>query len=254
MLTEAKIKEEFKSLGITPPKTIFYGETDSTNTRAKEYAKSHPENNEPILFVADSQTAGRGRMGRSFVSNEGAGIYMSLLLYPDEHGFDATRATAKAAVALSRAVDSLAKVKSEIKWVNDVYLGNKKLAGILCEGEVLQNGKIGYLIIGMGINVYKNALSDEISAIATSLEHESDIIPSRSELTARIAYEMLNFHGEFFEEYKTRSMLIGRKVRVIKATEEYDAMVIGLNDDFSLQLERDGNPERLFTGEVSIKI
>ena len=253
MITKAKIEENLNSLGISLP-VVFYEETDSTNTRAKEFAKAHPESRENMLFVANAQTRGRGRMGRSFVSNEGAGIYMSLLTYPSERGFDATRATAKAAVAICRAIDELYGTRTEIKWVNDVYLGGKKLAGILCEGEVGQSGEIGYLIIGMGINVYKNAISDEISTIATSIESETNITPERSVITAKIAKEVLGLNASDFEEYKKRSLVIGRMVRVIKASEQYDAKVLDLNDDYSLTLERGDKTERLFTGEVSLKI
>ena len=84
MLSEKRITEELKKLGVEPPKIIFYELTDSTNTRAKEYAKENPDNKEPVVFIANAQSAGRGRRGRSFVSNEGAGIYMSILTYGPE--------------------------------------------------------------------------------------------------------------------------------------------------------------------------
>jgi BirA family biotin operon repressor/biotin-[acetyl-CoA-carboxylase] ligase len=252
-MTKADIEKHLKALGVNIP-VVFYEQTDSTNTRAKEYAKAHAENRTPMLFVADSQTAGRGRMGRSFVSNGGAGIYMSLLTYPDERGFDATSATARAAVSICRAIDELCGTKTEIKWVNDVYLGGKKLAGILCEGEVLQGGEIGYLIIGMGINVYKNAISDEISHIATSIESEANIVPDRDTLIAKIIEKAITSDASDFDEYKKRSLVIGTTVKVIKACEQYEARVIDLNDDFSLLLDCGGKIERLFTGEVSIKI
>ena len=253
MLTKVKIEENLKALGVSLP-VVFFDETDSTNTRAKEYAKANSDNNTPVLFVANSQTAGRGRMGRSFVSNENAGIYMSLLAYPDERGFNSTSVTAKAAVAICRAVDDLCGVETEIKWVNDVYLGGKKLAGVLCEGEVLQNGKIGYSIIGMGINVYKNAISDEISHIATSIQSESKVVPNRSLLAAKIIEKILKSNASDFEEYKKRSMVIGKTIRVIKHDIQYEATVKDLNSDYSLEIEHDGITEKLFTGEVSIKI
>lgn len=253
MLTRENIEKSLRELGISIP-LVFYELTDSTNQRAKEFAKSRPESERtPVLFVASKQSAGRGRLGRSFVSR-GGGIYMSLLIYPDERGFDATRATAKAAVSLCRAIDALTGVKPEIKWVNDLYLGGKKLAGILCEGELLQSGEIGYLVIGMGINVYKNAVSEEISDIATSIEGNSDEAPNSSLLTARTVKEMLNFDDSLFEEYKARSMVIGRTVRVVKPDFQFDATVLDLNEDFSLTIEHDGKIEHLFTGEVSLKI
>ena len=118
MLNKEKIEEELKKNGITPPDIIFYEETDSTNTRAKEYAKARDKSNKtPVVFIANSQTAGRGRRGRSFVSNEGAGIFISILTYPDTKGADATAATAKAAVALANSIEHLCDCEIKIKWV-----------------------------------------------------------------------------------------------------------------------------------------
>jgi BirA family biotin operon repressor/biotin-[acetyl-CoA-carboxylase] ligase len=254
MLSKEKIEDELQKIGINPPKIVFYEETDSTNTRAKEYAKENPDSREPVVFIANGQTAGRGRRGRSFVSESGAGIYMSILTYPDTDAADATMVTARTAVSLAEAIESLCNCDVKLKWVNDLYLGGKKLAGILTEGELTEKGKIAYQVVGMGINVYKNAISEEISDIATSIEHESKSIPDRSLLTARVVKEFLLFDGKLYEEYKSRSMVIGKSVRVIKPTEQYEAKVLDLNEDFSLSIERGDKTERLFTGEVSLKI
>ena len=252
-MTKEKIEKALADIGNPPIKVVFYDTTDSTNTRAKEYARQTRER-ENVIFVANHQTAGRGRLGRSFVSKEGAGIYLSILTYPDESGADATAVTARAAVALARAIDSLAGTKTQIKWVNDIFLGGKKLAGILTEAEMLENGKIGYLVVGMGINVYKNAISDEISGIATSIESETDSAPDRNLLVASIVKEYLTSTDDCLADYRAKSLVIGKSVKVIKPTEQYEATVIGINDDFSLQIQRDGKEERLFTGEISIRI
>ena len=254
MLSHERINEELKKLGINPPRIIYYESTDSTNTRAKEWAKSNPENREAMIFVANGQTAGRGRRGRSFVSRGGAGIYMSILTYPDKSGFNATAATARAAVLLAKATESLCECDIKIKWVNDLYLGGKKLAGILTEGEMTNDGKIAYQVIGMGINVYKNAISDEISDIATSIESELKCGIDRSKLVAEIIKNYLTYQGDFYTEYKSRSFIIGKKVTVIKLTESYEAVVVGINRDFSLTVEHGGKSEKLFTGEISLKI
>ena len=254
MLSEAKIKEELNNLGITPPKIIFYEVTDSTNTRAKEYAKENPKSRTPVVFIANSQTAGRGRRGRSFVSEGGAGIYISILSYPEESGADATATTARAAVTLAKATESLCDCDIMIKWVNDLYLGGKKLAGILTEGEMDKDGKIAYQVVGMGINVYKNAISDEISDIATSIEGETGRGIDRSKLAAAIIKYHLNYNGDFYTEYKSRSFIIGKKVAVMKLSESYEAEVLDINPDFSLKLKTKSGIENLFTGEVSLKI
>ena len=252
MLKKEKIIEHLREIGINPPKIVFYEKTDSTNTRAKEYAEA-TDSCETVVFIANSQTAGRGRRGRSFVSNEGAGIYISILTYPTEDGFDATRTTAEAAVALARAIEELCDCDVKIKWVNDLFLGGKKLAGILTEGKVLSDGKIAYSVVGMGINVYKSAISDEISTIATSIESEINYAPDRSSLASIIIKEFLN-RGDCYAEYKARSVVIGREVTVVKLNESYPARVVDINPDYSLLINRDGVEERLFTGEISLRI
>ena len=254
MLSVKKITEELNNLGISAPKILLYELTDSTNERAREYAREKTDNRSPVVFIADGQTAGRGRRGRSFVSNSGAGIYISILTYPEAVGADATVATSRAAVCLARAIESLCDCDVRIKWVNDLYLGGKKLAGILTEGEVAQDGKITYQVVGMGINVYKNAISDEISDIATSLEGEGISPPDRSILAARIIGEVLSYSGDCYEEYRARSRVIGRRVCVIKANESYEAEVLDINPDFSLRIATEKGIESLFTGEVSLKI
>ena len=254
MLSKEKIIEELKNLGITPPKIIFYESIDSTNTRAKEWAKQNPDNHSPVVFIANRQTAGRGRRGRSFVSEGGAGIYISILTYPEKSGADATATTARAAVTLAKATESLSDCDIKIKWVNDLYLGGKKLAGILTEGEMGEDGKIAYQVVGMGINVYKNAISDEISNIATSIEGETGIGIDRSKLAAAIIKYQLHYKGDFYTEYKSRSFIIGKRVTVMKLSESYEAKVVDIDSDFSLIIERDGKQERLFTGEISLKI
>ena len=179
---------------------------------------------------------------------------MSVLTYPDKKGADATTTTAKAAVILARAIESLCDCKIDVKWVNDLYLGGKKLAGILTEGEMDKDGKIAYQVVGMGINVYKNAISEEISDIATSLEGELGIAPDRSVLVARIIYELLSCPTDIYEEYKARSLVIGREVTVIKLNESYKAKVLDIDKDYALIIDPDGKTERLFTGEISLKI
>ena len=259
-MTKEKIEKELSLRGVLPPKITYYPLTDSTNERAKVYALEHPDDTSVAVFIADEQSAGRGRRGRSFVSNRGAGIYISILIHPRCEGFDATRITAKAAVALARATESIAKVRTDIKWVNDLYLGGKKLAGILVEGAMAEGGKTPYVIVGMGINVYRNAISEEISDIATSIESETNLRVSREALAAEIIAEFLRVteetcDEEVFSEYRSRSFVIGQNVTVMKLSESYPARVLELNPDYSLLIEKEnGETESLFTGEVSLKL
>ena len=259
MLNKDKILENLSDMGDKIPEIFLYELTDSTNTRAKAYASAYAENRSPKIFIAREQSAGRGRLGRSFVSNKDAGIYISFLTYPTDKGFVATKKTAEAAVALSRAIESVTGSTPRIKWVNDIYLGSKKLAGILTEGLMSTNGKISHLVLGMGINVYKKAVSEEIFDIATSLEDEFDVPPDINALAANIIREMLIEvprlkEQKIYEEYRERSFIIGQRVNVIKPDGSYPARVLDLLDDYSLLIEReDGEREVLFTGEVSLR-
>ncbi len=248
-----------RNLSKDTPKIFFFEETDSTNLRAKLYAKEHPENRESIAFIAESQTAGRGRLGRSFVSEKSAGLYISFLLYPECEGKNITKFTPFAAVKLAECIEELTSLSPEIKWVNDLYANGKKLAGILVEGEMNSDGKIAYLVCGLGINVYKTKLPKEISNIAISVEEASgekiSIEDFASLLIQKITTEADSFDtDEVFEGYKNRLNTIGKEVNVIKPTETYPATVIGLNPDYSLTLKLPcGNEEILFTGEVSVR-
>ncbi len=234
-----------------------YGVTDSTNQRAKEYAEKC-NTPTPVVLIADCQSAGRGRLGRSFLSKGGAGIYMSLLVFPELMAHDAVRLTAYAAVAAARAIEALTPLKTGIKWVNDIYVGEKKLAGILTEGNVNPDGTLKYAVIGIGINTHKTDRG-ELAGIATDIESECGMRIDRARLAARIAKELLSrldglLDSSIVEEYRSRSMLIGRRVRVIKASEEYDALVTDITDTCELAVQREGATEVLSTGEVSLKI
>ena len=253
------IKEALWELGVTPPPIFLYDKTDSTNERAREYARLHPENKAPALFIAEEQTAGRGRRGRRFFSEKGVGIYMSALLFPDERGAELGRITARSAVALSEAISSLAPVSPGIKWVNDLYLNGKKIAGILAEGETSPDGEAAYLVLGMGINVYKTPLPEEISDIATSIEAECKAKISREALIARIIKNLLFSalsEKELLEKYRSLSLVIGKQIAVLPyGIDSYPATAIKILDDYSLLVRReDGGYEKLSSGEVSTKI
>ncbi len=254
-----KIKKLLSGKGVTPPEIIAYDLTDSTNLRAREWALAHPDNRKPVVFIADGQTAGRGRLGRSFHSEAGAGIYITFLLYPDERGSDATRITAYSAVKLAEAVEAVCAVRPEIKWVNDLYSQGKKLAGILAEGVMASDGKLSHLVLGMGINVYKITLPDEISHIAASIEDISGEKVDRDELTAEIICRILGDiekpdEEKIYKSYKARSNLIGKTVTVTGPHGSYSATAEDICPDYSLLVRKaDGTEERLFTGEVSAR-
>lgn len=248
-------------LGEGSPISAVYSfdSIDSTNNRAKEIALTAPRGSN-ALVIADTQTGGKGRRGRSFVSPRGKGIYMSLLCYPDGSADRAVAITAFAAVAACRVIERMCGVSPKIKWVNDIFLGGRKIAGILTEGSVnMEEGCFDYAVIGIGINVRRTDFGD-LSDIATDIESEIGVCLNRAELAAGIAEEMLRGIAtvgspEVAEEYRRRQLVIGRRVRVLKPTEEYTATVLGVTDSCELHLRLDnGKEELLATGEVSLKM
>ena len=238
-------------------KFFRYEITDSTNTRAREYAKS--ENPElPSVFIADGQTAGRGRRGRSFDSESGAGLYISFLFKPHGAARDAVKITLRAAVALCRALRRVAGLSAEIKWVNDILVGGKKLAGILTEGEIDADGKFVYAVCGIGVNLNSRKFPPEIADIATTVEDETGKKPSREEFIEALISEFFAeaSDSEIIDEYRKLSAVIGRRVEVHKLTGEvFSARAVDITDGGELLIEDVcGNIQALVSAEVSLKL
>ena len=179
----------FAALGeIYERENIFVFDTlDSTNTYAKEFARAEAGE---AIFIAHGQTAGRGRMGRSFHSARGKGLFLSLLTRCGLCGVDATRLTTLTAVAVARAIESLCPIDAKIKWVNDIYVDLKKLAGILVEGQMSVDGELEYAVIGIGVNLLEQDYPCEISAIATSIEECCGARIEPVDLAVKIAKEI----------------------------------------------------------------
>jgi len=229
---------------------IRYEACDSTNERAREYAK---EFSSEAVFLADRQTAGRGRRGRSFLSEAG-GIYISFLYFPRGGEVDISGITAKSAVILARAIEKVTGVRCDIKWVNDLYIKGKKIAGILTEGEFDENGKLAYYVVGMGINVYKNLDFCRKMPIATTLEDAVGCTVDINGLCSALIGAVLSDGcdgREALEEYRSRCITVGQRVLVKSEAEEYEAEALSVLDDYSLQIRlMTGEIRRVFSGEV----
>ena len=188
MFSESRIKD---LLGRSDLALTVYSECDSTNLRAIEYARENGTHD--AVFLADSQTAGRGRLGRSFLSPAGRGIYLSILTARLPRGEDAVSVTAYAAVAVCRAIERLTSLSPVIKWVNDIYVGGRKVAGILAQGIVAPgSNELSGVVMGVGINVLGKELDPEIDAIATTLEREGDA-PDRERLVTEIISRLWSY-------------------------------------------------------------
>lgn len=182
-------------------KTLLFDETDSTNDRLKT---------QPVgtLAVAKKQLNGKGTRGRSFESEEG-GLYFSFVSPVwDEPGL----MTPAAAVAVSETLDALTGLETCIKWVNDVYVGGKKICGILCERT-----KFG-VVVGIGINL-ENDLSDNLSAFAASVKSAGGTLPQKEKIIAGIVSRFSAFEKDekrlFMDEYKRKNLLIGKQVEYV---------------------------------------
>lgn len=226
----------------------------STNTVLK--GKAEQGEKEGTILIAEEQTSGKGRLGRSFYSPKSSGLYMSILLRPD---FDANKAlyiTTCAAAAVSEAIDSVAEIETEIKWVNDIYYKGRKLCGILTEASVdFESGGLHYAVLGIGINVTEMDFPEELSDIAVSLNMNRSVM---TELTAAIIERFFGYYdniGEllFLSEYRKRSFLIGETVSFIKDGIEKRAEVLDIDDRVRLVVkEESGKITALSSGEVNL--
>lgn len=235
-------------------------EVDSTN----RYAKSLAENSDftEALVIARRQTAGRGRMGRSFYS-EGGGLYMSLLLKPDFPCHKAIHITTAAAVAVTRAIRHISGTDCQIKWVNDIFLNDRKICGILTEAKSGEDGGFEYAVLGIGLNLTlpEGGFPTEIAHIAGALfEQMSD--DTGSILAAEIVNEFYSLYrsglnaSDYIGEYRECSCIIGRDILVSKhiGGEAFSAVAEFIDDDFRLSVKYpDGSRELLSSGEVSVK-
>lgn len=185
-------------------KIYFYPVTDSTNHRARlESMNGAPHGS---LFVAEEQTAARGRLGKQWSAPPETGVWMSLLLRPDGEPGDIAQITLIAGVAVCKAIQSLTGLAVGIKWPNDIVIGGKKLCGILTE-MAAQSGRIESLICGIGINVNTKAFPRGIADVATSVFIESGKEQARAQLAAEVLNRFEPLYREFVSRGVTREFL-----------------------------------------------
>lgn len=235
----------------------FHREIDSTNRRAKALAaEGAPEG---TLVCARKQTGGRGRFGRSFHSPENGGVYLSLILRPKLPAEQAVMLTSMTAVAVAHAIERLADVRAEIKWVNDLYVNGRKVCGILCEaGMDFESGQLEYAVVGIGVNAAKMEFPTELASIATSLGNECGEFVSLNRLTAEICNCMEEEYthlaeGRFMAESRVRSNVIGRNIVVLRGDERFPARALDIDDQGGLVIETKEGIQTVRSGEISIR-
>ena len=246
------IKEWFEEGRLT-----LLPEVDSTNNYAKALAvKGAPHGS---IVIAETQTAGKGRMGRRFVSPKGTGLYMTLILRPDCAADKLTLLTPLAAVAAANAVDRVCGVDTGIKWVNDVYLNGRKFVGILTEGA-FRGDRIDYALMGIGVNVgsIKGLMPEDIAPFVTSIEDETGVKYPIGKIASEISGEVERLlsqlrSGEFIKTYRDKSCVIGREVRVTRYTPCRTGKAVGIAHNGGLTVQYpDGSVEIVMSGEAEV--
>ena len=236
-----------------------FSEIGSTNTAAKKLTSERVANG--TVIIADKQTEGRGRMGRSFESPSGTGIYMSLVLYP-KFGLEcAPLITSAAACAVAEAIDEVCGCDVSIKWVNDLYLNGRKICGILTEASLgLEMKNLDHAVIGIGVNVrsVRNLFGEELGNIATSIEDETGVKADRNVLCGAMLNKLEHYLGmvesrEFLNEYRRRELLTGNTITANVGGNTLTGMAMGIDDNANLIIKLpDGKLKKLGSGEASL--
>lgn len=266
ILNEFEIKNGLDT-GIIGRWIYYFDSLDSTNNYAKKAAREGCE--EGTVIVADSQTSGRGRMGRNWHSKGGDGIWMSIVLRPSIAPEDVQVITLAASVAVVNAVKRSAEIETGIKWPNDIILDGKKVCGILTEMST-EMDRVNYLILGIGLNVNQKAddFPEELKEIATSLKINIDekkmILPKlkRSDIIKNILFELEKQYEnvikgnteDIIKKWSEKSVTLGRQVKIIYRGIEYEGTAKDVTYDGKLVVHcSDGAVREVSSGEVSVR-
>lgn len=249
------LNKKFSNIEIYNYKTI-----SSTNEVAKDLALSGAKHG--TIVISEEQTAGKGRLGRTFYSPANTGIYMSIILRPNLTAIDSVLITTSSSVAICDAIYKVTGIQSQIKWINDIFINNKKVGGILTEASTnFESGTIDYLILGIGINFYnpKENFPCELKEIASSIYAGNCNGINRNMLCSEIINNILDMipkikSYEFISEYKKRSIILNEEIMYTTGGVSSKGKAIDINRDGSLVVRHeDGSIKILNSGEVSIR-
>lgn len=239
----------------------YFPAISSTNDVLKTLAQQGAPHG--TVLIAGHQTNGHGRMGRSFHSPEGMGIYLSMLLRPDCAPTELMHLTCAAAVAMCDAVEAAAGFRPGIKWTNDLVFGQQKLGGILTELGLSHRGTVDWCLIGIGINCRqeKEDFPENIRDMASSL----DAVTGKRNDPAKLAAAMLDAlrkmdavllteKAAILRQYRKDCVTIGREISVVRGTDIHHGRALSVDDDGALVVcYKDGTQETVNSGEVSIR-
>lgn len=248
--------------GLLEDQQIHRYETiDSTNLRAKQLADAGAAHG--TVVIAETQAGGKGRMGRSFHSPAGSGIYLSMILRPQCPAVKLMHLTCAVAVAMCDALETAAGIRPGIKWTNDLVCGTKKLGGILTELSLDAKGNAVYAIVGIGINCCQKEsdFPEDIRSIATSLSAVTGCAVDRSRVAAAMiealqtmADVLLSEKASIMERYRRDCITTGKEVSLVKGDRVRHGFAETVDDDGALiVLFSDGHREAVNAGEVSVR-
>lgn len=234
---------------------------DSTNTHLMALAAGGAD--EGLVVIADRQTAGRGRRGRSFQSTEGLGLYLSVLVRPDLPAIDVPELTAWTAVAVCNGIEAACGKRPQVKWINDIIADGRKLGGILTELALKPDGTLSHVVIGIGINVHhsREDFDPELRDMATSLTRWLGQEIGRDTLARHViaALDEMYRHfphdrTEYLSRYRADCVTLGQTVRVLTGDRAVPAAAEDIDDRFCLLVRyADGSTAALDSGEVSVR-
>lgn len=258
---DAVTRQEFES-GLKTDvlaKNIFcYNSIDSTNNEAKRQAMNGAPNGS--LFIAEQQSGGKGRLGRTFLSPPGTGLWFSVLLRSELIPEHITNVTLQAGLAVCNAIRELTGYPAMIKWPNDVVIGGKKVCGILTE-MAAEIDRVNYIVVGIGINVNIPSFPEELSAKATSLLLEMGENVPRIRLLQEVLSKLEKLltnqtdeSGAFLDEYRTLCVSLNRKVGFNRNGIPLTGTAVDISPDGELLVRlEDGSIVPVFSGEVTVQ-
>ena len=241
---------------------LYFDSIDSTNTHAKALASQGAP--QGTVLIADHQTGGRGRLGRSFLSPAGSGIYLSVILRPQCPPAQLMHLTCAAAVAMCGAVEKAAGFRPGIKWTNDLVFRGRKLAGILTELSITSAGLVDYAVVGIGINCCPQSedFPEQIRPMAGSLAMAAGKPIDRARVAAAMIdalyhmdRQLLSSKEAIMEHYRSDCITLGKDISLLKAdgTVRYGTAV-AIDDEGALAVRfTDGSTETINSGEISIR-
>lgn len=239
----------------------WFATISSTNDHLRQLAKAGAPHGTAV--IADHQTGGHGRRGRSFHSPEGSGIYLSILLRPQCKPDRLMHLTCAAAVAMCDAVEHTAGFRPGIKWTNDLVFGRRKLGGILTELGFGPDGCVEWVIIGIGINCAQSAedFPEEIRDMAGSLAMVTGTIPDRAALAAamleslwRMDSILLTHREQLLQSYRQDCITLGREILLVRGDDRCYGLALDIDEAGALVVRfRDGSVNTVNSGEVSVR-